>query len=211
MFNKKSVIILCVILHLAISLKSSNFCFIKQQVCKGFYNEYEMYQTKCEKMNCHGKFNYDCGFHVCSNNMTDCNSYKQFDSYIKLILQMQSINSIITSDQIKTKKSFKMFNKQIRSCQNQNYEFKSDDFCLNGKDCKIVKNYSFHKIKFMKSTVCKCPIKQSFRCGEYCTSDSIACDYHRLNENKSFLVSSNINNCGNQNVTILKSNFINLW
>ena len=124
---------------------------------------------------------------------------------------MQSINSIITSDQIKTKKSFKMFNKQIRSCQNQNYEFKSDDFCLNGKDCKIVKNYSFHKIKFMKSTVCKCPIKQSFRCGEYCTSDSIACDYHRLNENKSFLVSSNINNCGNQNVTILKSNFINLW
>jgi hypothetical protein len=106
---------------------------------------------------------------------------------------MQSINSIITSDQIKTKKSFKMFNKQIRSCQNQNYEFKSDDFCLNGRICRLVHRFRYRKIT--EEYECKCPIKQRFKCGKYCAKDSISCDYFKLNEKRHYF--ANIKDCGN--------------
>jgi hypothetical protein len=44
------------ILHLTISLKSNDFCIVKQQDCKGFYDKDDNYKTKCEPVMCHGKY-----------------------------------------------------------------------------------------------------------------------------------------------------------
>ncbi len=71
MFNKKSFIILCLTLHLTIGLKSSDFCSLKQQECKGFYDKQQNYEIKCNPIKCHGKFNYDCESNTCSNNLVN--------------------------------------------------------------------------------------------------------------------------------------------
>ena len=51
MLNRKILIILLLGLHLAFSLKSANFCKIKQKECKGHYNKKQKYETKCDLKN----------------------------------------------------------------------------------------------------------------------------------------------------------------
>lgn len=56
MFNKKSLINLFLLFNLAMSIKTNNFCFIKQKECKGYYKQH--YQIKCELIKCHGTFKH---------------------------------------------------------------------------------------------------------------------------------------------------------
>ena len=62
MFNKKSLTILLLNLHLAISLKSSNFCSLRQV------------------KKCPSEFGNDCGSNVCSHIKTECND-KYHETY----------------------------------------------------------------------------------------------------------------------------------
>ena len=55
---------------------------------------------------------------------------------------------------------------------------------------------------------CECPSKQSFKCGKYCAKNSLACVYNGKIKNKKHF--QNITLCGNDNVTIFKTNFI-IW
>ncbi len=205
MFNRKILMILFLTLHLKIGLKSSNYCFIKQQACKGFYDEKQVYHIQCEKIKCHGQFSHDCGLNVCSRNNTDCMKYDKFKVSMKISIGRHPINSKTTNKQFEQKKLFDSFNKNINDCQNKIYKFNSNDFCINGKDCKTIHKYGLLKIKYSKKTECKCPSKQSFKCDKYCTIDSNACDYFKSNENKNHF--ENINDCGNHNHTFFRSKF----
>ena len=91
MFNNKILIILLLKLHLTISLKSTHLCMIKQQACKGFYDENKNYEIKCEPIKCHGAFNFTCGLNICSNKKSECDEINKFGSYLKYLQQAQYI------------------------------------------------------------------------------------------------------------------------
>jgi hypothetical protein len=202
MIKKISLILLILTIHLTISLKSTDFCIPKQQKeCKGYYDRHQKYQIKCNTIKCHGTFNYDCGSDICSNNMNECKKYNK----IKLI-QNQSFRTRIvltlTTKHLMEKNDFELLNKQIKDCEYRIYKFNSNDFCLNGKDCRII-DYYRHK-KIIKQIDCQCPNKQSFKCEKYCTIDSLACDFYKSKENKQYF--QNITLCGNHDITTFKTN-----
>jgi len=86
MLNKKILAILCLTLHLTVSLKSLSFCHLKQQECKGFYDEKHNYQTKCELIKCNGAFKYECGStNICSNSITKCKKYSEMMIFFVII------------------------------------------------------------------------------------------------------------------------------
>lgn len=201
MFNKKSLIILILTIHLTISLRSNDFCIVKQQDCKGFYDKNDNYKTKCEPVMCHGKYENDCGLGICSINKTECFKYNQLDMYMKMVFKIQPINPVFAARHAEQKKEFELFRNYIADCKNKFYKFNLYDFCINGKDCKTVRRI-FGLIQGPKNIDCKCPKKLSYKCNQYCTSNSVACDYFKSNK-----IFYNIKNCGNQNITYFRSFF----
>jgi hypothetical protein len=203
--EKNILLILLFRFQLAMSLKSSDFCITKQEVCKGFYNEKYNYQIKCELIKCNDKLSYECESNVCSKNKATCNEYKDMDIYLKILnLQLITTEQKLFQSEFKDKNRIVFFKKHIKECKNKFYKFKSNDFCVNGQNCteivKIYKILAFNHRSFLtsKNIHCKCPIKQSFSCGKYCTTDSIACDYYKLMKNeKKFEI---IKDCGNHNI-----------
>lgn len=195
------------IIHLTFSLKSSNFCMIKQQTCRGIYDEtHQKYQTKCEFIKCFGKFNFNCGLNnnICSKNLTECNEYNKIllNNNIKILIGLEpSLNIKINNE----KDKIKNFNKHIQSCKNTIYKLNTNDFCLNGLNCfeKIITPTGFGYKYMNKKIDCKCPANNSFKCDKYCSTDSIACDFFKSNKT----LFKNINKCGNNNVSILRSYF----
>ena len=59
------------LIHLSVGLKPTDLCIIRQE-CKGFYDNQHKYQIKCESIKCHGTFNNDCGFNICSRSKNKC-------------------------------------------------------------------------------------------------------------------------------------------
>jgi hypothetical protein len=206
MFKKTILIIIFLTLHLTLSLKSTHFCILKQQECKGFYNRQEYYHIKCNLIPCHGSFSYECGFHFCTRNSTQCNEYNQMYTHLKNLLVTQSMNPILSIKHLEQKNKITLFNKQLKDCQNKTYEFKSNDFCLNGRNCKVT---FIRRHRMTVKTACMCPLdKQSFKCDQYCATNSLACDYYKsLNNKKQF---NHIKHCGNHNTTY-SIPFLNLW
>ena len=200
MFNKKSLIILCLTLHLTIGLKSSDFCSLKQQECKGFYDKQQNYEIKCNPIKCYGEFNYDCGLNTCSNNLDECSKFKIMNT---IAFERQPMKLMLSGNHLREKNQVKLFNKQIKDCKNKVYEFDSNDFCENGRNCMTVIGYGH--LKMGKQIDCKCPVNQSFRCEKYCTTDSSACDYFKSNEKSNHF--SNIKDCGNSNAIDFRSYF----
>jgi len=211
MLNRKILIILLLGLHLAFGLKSANFCKIKQKECQGSYDEKQKYEIKCDLIKCFDTFKYDCGLNVCSSNMTECNEHKKLVLNEKKLTRLDhSANSIIRFKYIKELLKFKIFKKEIQFCEKKIYKFNSNDFCQTGLNCieKIIKptkvgyNYDIKKID------CKCPNENSLKYVKYCAKNSNACDYLQQKEikiNKTLL--SKVKKCGNDNVSILRSNF----
>jgi hypothetical protein len=203
MIKKISLILLFLTLHLTISLKSTDFCIPKQQKeCKGYYDRHKKYQIKCNTIKCHGKFSYDCGSDICSNNMNECKKYNYRKMYSNNAFRMRIVLTSPTK-QLSVKNSFKLFTKQLKECEYRIYKFDSNDFCLNGKDCKMIHRYRHKKI--IKQIDCQCPNEQSFKCEKYCTIDSLACDFYKSKENKQYF--QNITLCGNHDITTFKTNF----
>jgi hypothetical protein len=200
MFNKNTLILLLLTFNLAKSLKSIDLCILKQKECKGFYNEQENYDIKCDLIKCYGKLNYRCGSNICSKSIIECNEYNKMTLYNKIILESKTNDTFMAMKYLKDKLTFKLFIKHIQICKNKIYEFQSNDFCLREKECKKV-NITQQQ---QQQTDCKCPTNQSFMCADkYCATDSLACDYFKLNENNKYFT-NNIIDChhNDHNVTI---------
>jgi hypothetical protein len=197
-------------LHLALSLKSANFCKLEQKVCKGYYDTKQKYQTKCNLVECSERFKIKCSSNICSNNKTEGNEYKQMNSYVHILLKKHS-DLKMTDKYFKEKSSFETFNKHIKKCENKIYNFDHEnDFCLNGQNCveKLVSPIGLGYNYVNRKIDCKCPNEQSFKCNKYyCTKDSIACDYYRENIKNSKALFAKINNCNSGNVSNLRSFF----
>lgn len=204
MLNKKNLFLLYLSLNLTICLKSNDFCILKQQECKGFHDNQHKYQIKCESIKCHGTFNNDCGFNICSRNKTICNDY--IDVYSKIVLASPAIDVYLSYKE--QKKQLDLFNKQISDCKNKIYKFESKDFCSNGEICFIIKK-NLKGLGFYRKTTnkidCRCPSEQSFKCGKYCATDSSACDFSKPNEMNNENHFDNIIHCGN-NATYYRYN-----
>lgn len=198
MLNKKIIFIFSLILNLTFCLNSISFCNRKQQECKGLYDRYQIYQTKCELSKCHGeyKYKYECGSKICTKNITACDDYVQMMLYFNLIVDKHS----------KQTDRIKLFNRHIKDCKIETYKFKPDDFCKNGQKCNT--DIYIRLNKMIKPVNCQCPANLSFRCGKYCSINSIACDFYKSKENKKQLIK--IKDCGNNNNRYIKS-YLNLW
>jgi len=194
MFNKKSLILILLALNLATSLRINDFCVRKQEECKGFYDEKQNYKTECNLIECYGTHSKQCkNSNICSTNVTECDIYNQLETLFKMYLEIEYINPKLAAKYKEQKKKFILFNKKIKECEIKAYHFDTNDYCVNGKNCKTAFGYGF--LKTIKQTDCKCPKKLSFKCGDFCTKNSDSCDYKSKNKNKL----SKINNCGNQN------------
>jgi hypothetical protein len=203
MFNKKSFIILLLVLHITISLKSSEFCVIKQKVCKGFYDRLQKYQIECSIKECYGKFNISCGKNICSSNLNKCDEINKINLYTKITNELKAFDPIFAGKYSKERRKVYMFNKQIKYCENQIYEYSSNDFCLDGNKCRTTLGYGY--LKMIKKSDCICPKNKTFKCGKYCAIDSIACDFYTTHKNETNI--GIIKDCGNNNSSYFKSYF----
>jgi hypothetical protein len=197
MFDKKSLILYLLTLYSVNGLRPTNFCNLnKQQECKGFYDNQHNYHIQCELIKCNELFKNDCGFNICSKNKNKCFKYFYFHS--KLALTIPAIDALLALKDFEKQKKFHLFNKQIPDCENKIYKFESKDFCSNDGNCFMNNSFkSFglnHKITYKFD--CKCPSKQSFKCGKHCATNSIACDYFKSNK-----IKNKISDCDNKNIT----------
>jgi hypothetical protein len=197
MFQKKFLIIVLLNVHLAISLKSRDFC-IRNQVCG---------KKKCKLIKCPDKtFSNDCGSDICSKNITECKKYNDRKLYLNIEFDSRIFHALSTKQQIENEK-FEFFKKHILDCKFVDSKFKPNDYCLmNDKICRIVHHFRYQKI--IEEKDCECPKKQSYKCGKYCTTNSLACEYFESNKIKKRL--NNITNCSNDEIIFFKANFI-MW
>ncbi len=207
MLNKKSVIFLFLALQLTLSLKSTDYC-IKQQECKKMNETNKMHHTKCSFIKCNGKLNYECFSDICTKNEIECKNLIQADSFMKKMNTLKIYIPKFADRHSKITNKIKSFKKDIKKCENNIYKFGPNNFCINGQNCiEVIKDmkgfgFNYRKLTTFKKIDCKCPSKKSFKCGKYCASDSLACDFFKSNENEKHL--SNISDCGNHNVTTYK-------
>jgi len=187
MLNKTILVILLLKLHLTIiiCLKSTEFCVRKQQECKGFYDRTQNYEIKCNKVKCHGTFKHECESNICSNNITACEDYSKMNIKENII----RMNNFYESRQILDLEKIKYFKTHLKDCKIKIYEFKSNDFCVNERDCKIILGYLY---QISRPFDCICPKNQSFKCDKYCTTSSI--DKSMRNKKKF----ADIKKCANQ-------------
>jgi hypothetical protein len=218
MFKKKILIFLCLLFHLTFGLKSADFCILKQKECKGFYDRKQNYKIKCNPTKCNGKLSYDCESNICSKNESECDEYKNVDAYWKLINMIKTKDIRIAPKISEAINKIESFKKEIKDCQLKPYNFKENDFCSNGQNCfeikKELKGFGFNYRSFITKLKidCRCPKRQSFRCGNYCSIDSIACDYFKsINEfnfvNFKYCVNYNITSYTYMNFSLIKKNF----
>ena len=207
MLNKKSLIFLFLTLHLTLSLKSTDFC-IKQQECKKIIKKNQILLAKCSSIKCNGKLKHECFSDICTKNEIECKKLIQADSFMKSMNTLKIYIPKFADRHSKITNKIKFFKKDIKKCENNIYKFGPNNFCINGQNCiEIIKDmkgfgFNYRKLTTTKKIDCKCPNKQSFKCGKYCASDSLACEYYKANKNEIQL--SHINDCGNHNITTYK-------
>jgi len=98
------------------------------------------------------------------------------------------------------------FGAKIKKCSEANYELKSNDFCLNGKNCFVEQiMWTGRRLTKQKNKIdCPCKGKYSFHCGrKFCTTESIACNAFKSKELKNELkLNETLNFCRNDNTII---------
>jgi hypothetical protein len=201
--NCQNLVIFFLVLHLAESLKVNDLCMRKQKECRGLHDRLN-YKIECNLTKCHGSFHNQCGnSNICSRYRTNCDEYDQLESLMKIFHRIRDNYS----QKSEIKKKFNLFNKNIKECKLKTYEFNSNGFCVNGIKCWAIVRHGH--LKTIKKSDCKCPIKLSFRCDEYCAVNSIACDYFKSNKNKKKF--KKINNCGNNQETYNFESYISIF
>jgi hypothetical protein len=195
-------------LYLIVCLKPTDFCNFKQ-ACNNLNDKQQQDDVNgCEStMKCPETFSHDCGSAICSRNITECKIYNKMKLYLSMDLEGQTVPAV-SAKHMMEKKRLKLFTKQIKECgEYKLYKYKPADYCLNGVNCKLINRFRYHKMTTQID--CECPSKQSFKCGKYCTKDSLACDFYTLNSNMKYYFRK-IAHCGNENITTFKTNFI-IW
>jgi len=223
--NQTYFLIIILIVHLANSLKSVDFCILNQQECKGFYDKDQNYEIKCMPLVlCHGHFSSNCksnklsaiqlqafpDLNICSRTKNKCEEFRTVLSvFLAIIDDLTSENPKLEAQRfVEINKN--ILERNLKDCPKMNYEFKSTDFCLNGQNCieirREIKGFGFNyrTLKTTHKINCQCPTKASFKCDQYCTTDSIACDFHKSNVKQ---VSNNIKHCGNDKTIIRPTYF----
>jgi hypothetical protein len=175
--NLKTIILFLITLNSTLCIESKDFCSLRQ-------NEQE----------CHGLFSFKCKSSVCTSNNISCTEYIQMKSYIKY-LKNKPVDLELANKYLKESNKKRIFNKHIKKCD---YRFEANDFCLNRIICyekrMSATGFGFKYINFRVN--CKCPSKQSFKCDQFCTVHSDACDYYKSNSN----ISKHFTKCLKQHV-----------
>jgi hypothetical protein len=173
-------------------------------------NNNNFYQTKCDLIECSDeRFSFKCSKDICSNNKTECYKYRKLNSNLYILIgKHAALNPKMTDQYLEERKSPQIFNKNIQVCKNKIYNLDKNDFCVNGVNCveKIISSIGLGYNYVNKKIDCKCPNEKNFKCGKYCTKDSIACDYSKSNNNNKTFI-ANVKSCDNDNFSFLKSYF----
>ena len=119
------------------------------------------YPKETEKIECHGKYNYNCGDFVCTKNEYSC--------------QMLSLFSGLKG---KHRKKYELFINEVKQCpEPPKYKLNSNgDVCFNFNNCvtTLKRIWPYNKIKL---TECNCAGKYSYKCNRnYCASNKLACE-----------------------------------
>jgi hypothetical protein len=180
-----------------INIKISDICIRAQNRCKGFYEYGLKYKTKCEKIACQGKLNFECGLDYCAQNKPNC------DVITNLIFLLKSFKRFLLYD--KGLERYSNFIKEITYCSADEYSLQPHDICINGDGCYLVTRFlfRFRGNKVTKPIKCRCPANQTYHCGEkFCAIHSDACA--SFNQTGS---TSLIKSCENNNQIIKKFHF----
>ena len=166
------------------SLKTSDICTNKQQQCKGFYDFGYNYNQRCERINCQGKYGYECREDYCTVDKQTCTEFIKTSHLIKSIKSSKLFD--IKMKQLQT------FINGFKVCPMIEFNLESNDVCINGQNCFYVEKYSNRNLKniFSKQAICPCSGSHSYQCGDgFCTVHSNACEVleqdHNLREFKS--------------------------
>jgi hypothetical protein len=129
------------------------------------------------------------------------------NTLVKLLYEYKTISLKYSKIYVDERNRLEIFNKNIQMCQ---YEYKANQYCLNTQKCtekKKTPNSLFFQNYITYQIDCKCSQNKMFKCGQYCTIDSFACDYLKSINSKQFVF--NITKCRNQKETF--KSFFTLW
>jgi len=136
--------------------------------CKKFEIATQMCYPKAgERIECHGKYKYNCGQFVCTKNEYSC--------------QMLSLFSGLKG---KHREKYESFINEVKECSEPpKYKLKSndDDVCFNSNKCvtTLLRIWPYNRVKL---TECKCTSKYDYKCNrDFCALSKLACE--GLNKN----------------------------
>ena len=189
----KILVVYLLTIHEAIfCIRSNDFCGLRKELDE-----------------CQGLYNHKCVSAICTKKIIDCTDYLKMNTYLKSMLTNKVIDTKLVEKFLKTNNKIIIFNNKIKNCD---YKFEANDFCLNRKYCTEKKisptGFGYKNINFKVD--CKCPSKQSFRCDQFCTAHSDACDYYRLNSKISNQFSIK-NECVKDNMLRVNSFFSSVY
>lgn len=199
MFNRFFYLSLFLLFKIILSLKSTDFCHVAENECKGHYQS-NIYQIKCELKKCVGKYSYQCGPGLCSTRNASCVKHQSIT---------QMFNSMFKSIKYKhEKENFITFNQNINKCPIDPYLWNLNDICLNEKQCLQNNEFVMRSgvVRFQKLINCPCKEKFNYHCGKnYCALNKQACDAFDLKylKNSKSLIKE-IKSCGNHHRNQIK-------
>jgi len=187
------VVVFLLTIHKAIfCIRPNDFCGLRKELdeCKGLHS-------------------HKCLSTICTKKIIDCTDYLKMNTYLKSMLKNKVIDTKLVEKFLKTNNKIIKFNNKIKKCD---YKFEANDFCLNRRNCTEKKisptGLGYKYINFKVD--CKCPSKQNFRCDQFCTAHSDACDYYRLNSKISNQFSI-MNECVKENMFRVNSFFSSVY
>lgn len=190
-----NLIILSLVLNLAVvsqGLNTFEYCKLTKTECTGRYDYKYNYEENCKKINCHGKFEYQCTKDICSTSKSSCELFSNVNLLIKSLTNSRMF--------YKQMSIFQKFQESLSECMHSHQELNPNDVCSNGKSCYYKRTYTLRNEKktFAAKIVCPCVGEHSFHCGnDLCTTNNIACDLYFKSNHTSIM-----KKCGNDNQII---------
>ncbi len=160
------------------TVKTTNYCKITQQTCKGKYDHKYKFRESCEKEKCSGQFGNQCTEDYCAFQDENCSIF-----YWHLFKQGPT----------------QRFIDKIKNCP-VDFKFKPVNVCLNQNNCKTVDYDARHVLEIK----CLCPSSHSFECSNHlCTVDKRTCEAA-----SSLKIPIEFNKCLNGNRIYKKGSFL---
>jgi hypothetical protein len=131
-----TILVLLSIIQQINCLKNTDLCLVQHQKkeCKKSTNN-----TKdCKFQSCTGKYTFQCTPEHCSLNKTICNDFFQLHFGLKTLESLKSHISIKPVYQQRLSDYLSLTSSLIK-CPNKKFDQKHDIACLNGFNCKFIK------------------------------------------------------------------------